>query len=102
MLPFLVSVKFLQSRWPSPDGHSHREVWEDELTWEEVRSIKPQSAGGVTSQEPSSTPELFESILLLFLLSRVSRMPLGLRMCLLLGRCPSFRAFHCPGVLSPV
>ena len=41
--------------------HSHREVWEDKLQWEEIRSMKLQSGVVETSQEPSSTPMLFES-----------------------------------------
>ena len=51
----------------SPEGpdthllHSHREVWEDKLQWEEIRSMKLQSGVVETSQEPSSTPVLFES-----------------------------------------
>ena len=41
--------------------HSHREVWEDKLQWEEIRSMKLQSGVVESSQEPSSTPMLFES-----------------------------------------
>ena len=41
--------------------HSHREVWEDKLQWEEIRSMKLKSGVLETSQEPSSTPVLFES-----------------------------------------
>lgn len=35
-----------------------REVWEDKLTWEEIRARKCRADPSV-SQEPSSTPELF-------------------------------------------
>ena len=41
--------------------HSHREVWEDTLQWEEIRSMKRTSGVDETSQEPASTPMLFES-----------------------------------------
>ena len=53
--------------------HSHREVWEDKLQWEEIRSMKLQSGVVESSQELSSTPMLFESTPpLLFLLSLLS------------------------------
>ena len=51
----------------SPEGpdthllHSHREVWEDKLSWEEIRAMKCSSRVVESSQEPSSTPMLFES-----------------------------------------
>ena len=51
----------------SPEGpdthllHSHREVWEDKLSWEEIRAMKCSSRVVESSQEPSSTPVLCES-----------------------------------------
>ena len=40
---------------------SHREVWEDQLQWEEVRFMKLKSGVVEASQEPPSTPMLCES-----------------------------------------
>ena len=39
--------------------HTFREVWEDTLTWEEIRARKVDMSGFDPSQVPASTPVLF-------------------------------------------
>ena len=62
LVPFPPPAIALSSE--GPDARilrSHREVWEDQLQWEEVRFMKLKSGVVEASQEPPSTPMLCES-----------------------------------------